>query len=185
MKKKNEAGTATKKRPIYKRIWFWLLVLIMIGGIGAIAGGSGNDSSENQADSKTEKQSESTADKSHKVGDEATVGKVSYKLNSVETTDERNEFEDTNPKNAVVAKYTVTNNSDEDVPVGTDLDVYGSDGKKLKSYAVSDNTLDSVASGKKADVEAAYGVDELGNIELHFSPLASFDDAVKFHTTVE
>lgn len=152
----------------------------------AMSGTDTSDSGENQADSQTAKAtSESKTPKFHKVGDEATVGKVTYKLNSVETTSERNEYEDANPKNVFIAKYTVTNNSDDEIPVGMDLDAYGPDGKKLESYAVSDNTMDAVASGKKADVEAAYGVDELGDIELHFSPLVSLKNAVKFQTTLE
>jgi hypothetical protein len=30
-----------KKKPIYKRIWFWIAVIVIVGTIAAVAGGGG------------------------------------------------------------------------------------------------------------------------------------------------
>lgn len=37
------------KKPIYKRVWFWLLVVVLLLGIGGAAGGSGGSSSDSTA----------------------------------------------------------------------------------------------------------------------------------------
>ena len=34
---------AKNKKPIYKRVWFWILVAVLVLGIGGAAGGSGGD----------------------------------------------------------------------------------------------------------------------------------------------
>jgi hypothetical protein len=33
-----------KKKPIYKRVWFWILALVLVGTIAAVAGGGGGTS---------------------------------------------------------------------------------------------------------------------------------------------
>ena len=37
------------KKPIYKRVWFWLLVVVLVLGIGGTAGGGGSDSGSSTA----------------------------------------------------------------------------------------------------------------------------------------
>lgn len=129
--------------------------------------------------------SQKAAPKYYKVGDSVKVGKVTYTLKSVEVTNERNEFEDNQPKNVIKVVYHVKNNSDKDLPIGTDLDAYGPDNTKLKSYPVDDTTLDAIAPGKEADVTTGFGTDKLGTFELQFSPFASTDKPAKFRVKVK
>ena len=142
-------------------------------------------SNKNSTPSSSATSSKKVAPKYYKVGDTVKVGKVTYTLKSVEVTDERNEFEDDQPKNVIKVVYHVKNNSDEELPIGADLNAYGPDNTKLKSYPVDDTTMDSVAAGKEADVTTGFGSDKLGTFELQFSPLVSTEKPVKFRVKVK
>lgn len=143
-----------------------------------------SDSSSSSNSSKVAKKK--AAPKFYKVGDTAKVGKVSYTLKSVETTTDRNEFEDSKPKNVIKVVYHVKNGSDDDLSIGADLNAYGPDNNKLKEYPISDSTLDSIAAGKEADVTTGFGTNKLGKFELQFSPIASFDSkTAKFKVDVK
>lgn len=176
-------------KPFYKKVWFWVLAVIIIAIIGGSLGESNNKnggekiSSQNQTETTKTTQSSSNAIEFYKIGDTVKVGDASYTLNSVELTDERNQFEDEQPANVVKINYTVKNESDSDIPVGADVEVYGSDDKKSESYA-NENTLGSVAPGKQMDVIAHFGLNQTGDIEIHFSPLVSFEKATIFKATV-
>lgn len=37
------------KKPIYKRVWFWILIAVLVLGIGGMAGGSGGSDTSNSA----------------------------------------------------------------------------------------------------------------------------------------
>lgn len=159
---------------------FTIGAAIMMSLSLAACGSSSNNTSSNKATT-----SKKVAPKYYKVGDTVRVGKVTYTLKSVEVTSERNEFADDQPKNVIKVVYHVKNNSDKELPIGADLDVYGPDNTKLKSYPINDTTVDSVAAGKEADVTTGFGTDKLGTFELQFSPLISTDKPVKFRVKVK
>ena len=46
---------AKVKKPFYKRVWFWILAIIIIGGIGSALGGGSDDSSTTEVATKTSK----------------------------------------------------------------------------------------------------------------------------------
>lgn len=142
-------------------------------------------SSNNSTSSSKTATSKKVAPKYYKVGNTVKVGKVTYTLKSVEATSERNEFADDQPKNVIKVVYHVKNNSDKDLPIGADLDAYGPDNTKLKSYPIDDTTMDSIAAGKEADVTTGFGSDKLGTFELQFSPLVSTEKPVKFRVKVK
>lgn len=141
--------------------------------------------SKNNSNSSNHTTSSKVSPKYHKLGDTVKVGKVTYTLKSVEITNERNEFEDSQPKYVIKVVYHVKNNSDKELPIGADLDAYGPDNTKLKSYPVNNTTLDSIAAGKEADVTTGFGTDKLGTFELQFSPLISTEKPVKFRVKVK
>lgn len=141
--------------------------------------------SRNNSNSNNHTTSTKVSPKYHKLGDTVKVGKVTYTLKSLEVTNERNEFEDNQPKYVIKVIYHVKNNSDKELPIGADLDAYGPDNNKLKSYPVNDTTLDSIAAGKEADVTTGFGSDKLGTFELQFSPLVSTEKPVKFRVKVK
>ena len=75
-----DGNVYVQKKPIYKKWWFWLLSVILIIGISsAIFGDESQNKGSNSAsiNKKDEK-------KTYKVGDEVTVGKMGYRINSVE-----------------------------------------------------------------------------------------------------
>ncbi|HCC93663.1 MAG TPA: phage immunity protein, partial [Flavobacteriaceae bacterium] len=119
----------------------------------------------------------------YSVGDTVKVGDAEYTLTGVELSDERNQFDETNPAEVVKISYTVKNNSDSDLPVGADVDVYGSDDKKAESYP-NENTMGSVAPGKQMDCVQHFGINGTGEIEIHFAPLISFEDAAIYKATI-
>lgn len=129
--------------------------------------------------------SKKVAPKYYKVGDTVKVGKVAYTLKLVEVTSERNEFADDQPKNVIKVVYHVKNNADKDLPIGADLNVYGPDNSKLKTYPIDNTTVDAIAPGKEADVTTGFGTDKLGMFELQFSPLMSIEKPVKFRVKVK
>lgn len=171
-----------EQQPFYKRGWFW--VLVVIAAIVFIFGVVSLKSNKTSTAKHPETAKKATP-KYYKVGDTVKVGKVTYTLKSVELTDERNEFEDSQPKYVVKVIYHVKNNSDKDIPIGTDMTAYGPNNNKLKGYPVSDITLDSVAAGKEADVTDGFGTDKLGTFELQFAPTISTEKPAKFKVKVK
>lgn len=160
-----------------------LATALVLGACSSETDGGSKKSSDAKT-SETAKSAEKKSDEFKKVGESGTAGKVTYTLKSITKTDERNEFEETQPANVIKIEYTVKNDSDEEIPAGMDLEVYDPDGKKLESYA-NDNTMDSVAAGKSIDAVQHFGTDKLGDFELQFSPLADFSgDVLKFKATV-
>lgn len=182
------------KKPFYKKIWFWIIIVVLVIGIGGALGGSDDnknggtkveaDGSSSEANTSLEDSTSTKEETSfYNVGDTVKVGDAEYTLTNVELTDERNEFDETNPNQVVKISYTVKNNSDSDLPVGTDVEVYGSDDKKAESYP-NDNTMGSVAPGKKMDCVQHFGINGTGEIEIHFAPLISFEDPAIYKATI-
>lgn len=190
--------TVKEKKPFYKRVWFWIVAIIALFIIGGALGGGDDDKNggtkvEATEDSKTEDTStedkdeekeEPEKDGAYKVGDSVKVGDVTYTLKNVSLTDERNEFADTEPANVIKIEYTVQNDSDDDIPIGADVEVYDASGKKMDSYP-NDNTMNSVAPGKSIDAVAHFGLDQTGDIEILFAPLISLEKAATFKVNIQ
>lgn len=160
-----------------------LISTIALIGIGTAACSNSDDSSKTASSHKVAKKK---APEFHKIGDTVKVGKVTYTLKSVTTTDYRNEFADSKPKNVIKVVYHVKNGTKKDLSIGMDLDVYGPTNDKLKEYPIEDSTLDAIAAGKSATVTTGYGTNKLGKFELQFKPLTDFDaKAAKFKVNVK
>lgn len=164
-------------------------IIAALGAVSAIALFATACSTDNTGNGGTKVEKSSYSKKSevkyYKLGETVKVGDVEYTLKSVEKTDERNEFEDSKPANVIKVVYHVKNDGKEDLPIGTDLDAYGPENNKLKSYPISNTTVDSIAPGKESDVTTGFGTDKLGDFELQFRPLASFDKSAKFKVNVQ
>ncbi|EOT42631.1 DUF4352 domain-containing protein [Enterococcus dispar] len=127
-----------EKKPFYKKVWFWILVVIVVAGIGG-ALGSGNDennavkeanSSSNVADSNKQETKESTKaneapkeEKVYKIGDKVPVGTVEYVINSKEVKDQvGGEYTAQNAKaKYLVLDVTITNNGDKAITIADDF----------------------------------------------------------------
>lgn len=106
------------------------------------------------------------------------VDGIKFTLKYVSTTEERNEFDDTDSPVVVKIEYEVENGTDEEITVGGNLEVYDSAGNKGELYPL-DNTMDTLQPGKKLNDVAHFGV-ESGPIEIYFQPLLSFDNPAVF-----
>lgn len=142
---------------------------------------TGTSESENKVEEQAEEESEEN--KSFGIGDTAEVDGVKFTLKSVTTTDERNEFADTEPTTVVKVEYEIENVSDEEIPVGGDLQAYDGTGNQVESYPL-DNTMGSLQPGKKIQGVEHFGIEE-GPIEIYFAPLVSFEDPAIFTADVQ
>lgn len=99
------------KKPFYKRIWFWFLVVVVVIIIGSVSG-NGDDSTKS-----VQNESKKEVVKTYKVGDSFKIGKIQYKINSVEVKKEVGpSVLSTAAKDTfVVVNATVTNLSDEKI----------------------------------------------------------------------
>ena len=117
------------------------------------------------------------------IGDTAEVEGIKFTLKNVSLTDERNEYAETQPAKVVRIEYEIENNTEDEIPVGGDLEVYDNTGNKVESYPL-DNTLGSLQPGKKMQGVEHFGISE-GPIEIYFQPLLSFEKPVIFKADVE
>lgn len=147
---------------------------------------SNNSSQGGSKVTSSSKKAEKPKIKYYKKGETVKVGKVEYTIKSAVVTSERNEFENSKPKNVIKVTYHVKNDGKKDLSIGGDIDAYGPDNTKLKSYPVSDTTLDAIAPGKEADVIEGFGSKKLGNFEFQLRPFGDFESkSAKFKVNIK
>lgn len=172
-----------------------LLMLTLIFSLALVACDEGttntsNDNSEemDKTDENTEDVVENEDDSEEKrtltVGDTVELDGVKFTLKSVTTTDERNEFEESDPTAVIKIEYELENLSDEEIPYGAEITVYDAEGNQMEIYPL-DNSMGSLAPGKKVQGVEHHGVEAVGTIEIHFAPLLSFEDAAVFEVEIE
>ena len=150
----------------------------------ALAACGDTDSTGSTNGDKDKKQTEEKSEeKKLGIGDTAEVGNVKFTLKKVSLTDERNEFADQNPKMVVKIEYEIENGTDEEIPIGGDLEVYDATGNKMESYPL-DKTLGSLKPGKKIQGVEHFGIEE-SPIEIYFQPMFSFDEPAVFEVDVK
>lgn len=81
----NEVKTKDKKRPIYKKWWFWVILIVAFAIIiGSVIGGTSKSNSQNPSSNKEPtKDPETTADY---IGDKVTSGSVEFTVTNVYDT---------------------------------------------------------------------------------------------------
>ena len=112
--------------------------------------------------------------KTYGIGDKITFeGKAEYTITNVEWTEERNQFEQSNPEKVLKVTYNVTNLSDKDAVVGMGMDWYVG-GKKMETYANS-NTTETISAGRSYEGAVQhFGVNGSGSKELEIKPFMDF-----------
>ena len=156
-----------------KGILVGLLTVAALGSLAACSSQSASKSDSASTGVKTE-QSSSTAKSSDKktyaIGDKITFeGKVEFTITGVEWTDERNQFEKSQPEKVLKVTYNLTNLSDEDYPIVGDVDLYVG-GKKMDSYP-NGGTMGSVSAGRTYEGAVSYfAVNGSGAKELEVEP---------------
>lgn len=201
----------SEKKKFYKKPVFWIIVVVIVAIVGIAAhkikqeqearearalvsslvkeDNSKDDDDDyddyDDVDDDVDDDDSDSDETYHKVGESAKVDGVTYTLKSVELTDERNEFEDKQPKYIVKVIYHIKNETGDEITIGNDSDVYDPDDTKLEEYAIDGTGLDSLADGKEEDVTVGYSADKLGTFELQFCPSGDDADPAKFTADVQ
>lgn len=150
-------GKDKVKKPFYKKVWFWVLVVIVIA-IGGIGGSGSDDSSKDskssssssevsQVESAKSSESSSSEKATYGIGQDVAVGKLTYKVNSVTTdTNVGGQF-GVNAKGVfMIVNISITNND-------------------TKAASISDGSLKIKSNGAeyKADSSAGIYANDAGN----------------------
>lgn len=194
-----------KGKPFYKRVWFWILVVIVIAVLGNLATGKGSDNSSSEdsdsssqtskvADSKESKEissssssSEKTekAEKAYKVGDKVTVGDMEYTVNklSVTKTVGPTDFPTTAKGTFLVVNLTVKNIGKKSVIVDSSFFKLLDNGKEFSADSSGSMTANQDDTGNISNSfflqELNPGVELSGNIAFDVS-----EDQANSQTTV-
>lgn len=172
---------AKNKKPIYKRVWFWLLIVLVIIII-AVAAGSGDEPKKVDNSNTTKKTEKKTSkDAKFTVGDTADFDGVKVTLNSTVVSNGEEYSEPDSGKYFLGAIFTIVNDSDEDIDVSSELNFEAyCDGKSMNSDLMGldapewdgyDQLDGDVASGKRMAGVMAYQVPkDFKKIEIRFQP---------------
>ena len=155
-----------------KKILLFTITLMLILSLAA-CGSSPQDSTDSS--SETNDNSENTTveaeeEKVYGIGDTWTVdGQWNFTIDSVEPTDERNEFEDSEPAQVVVISYNYENIGYEDsdgIMEGLFIEpdsAIDSDGNMCKTYPVEVEYAQETPVGAKCAASVAFGLKKEGS----------------------
>lgn len=195
------APKAKAKKPIYARVWFWIIVvfiaIIVIAAASGNSGTSGKPTKETQAQTSDSANSASGADNQESkqtltfgVGETAVFEKFKITAKSISESKGETFYKPESGNVFVGVKFTIENTSDEDITISTLLlfDAYVDDEKCDYSFtancAFDEGTLDGTLSpGKK--MTGYYAVEipsDWSQLELQVSSewLASSSNAAIF-----
>jgi Domain of unknown function (DUF4352) len=193
---------AEKKKPIYKRWWFWVIAVIIVAGVvGSIEDGG---ESENQA-TKSTKEAVASADES---ADNTEEEKQAEEEDKVNTVGDAVEIDDgamltltsakyTNAKEYVPAEngkvlaieFELVNNGEDRVYFGAEeLSISTPDGTQYDQYFGGDNVFinENVNAGKKITDVVYFDVPEAETYEIIYTPNFSLDNkTISFEVSPE
>lgn len=185
-KNKDDNGHVyVEKKPFYKRVWFWLVVVVLVVIVAAGMGGSGSsDSSDKSASSSSS--SATPLDKVYKVGQTASYKGYKIKVNSVSYSS-GNEYEQPDSgKQYVIVNVTITNNTDESQdynPYDFKLNADGNNTDLDEIYTDVDNTLNAGSLDKGASVTGnmvGQASTSVSKLQLQYQTSVWNDKTVKF-----
>lgn len=159
--------TYVQKKPFYKRVWFWVLAVIVVIIFGSMSGSGdkakkvSDDSAKKVSDSSTNKSESSSSvapatNTTFKVGETAEYKGVQFKVNKVDFTNGDPDVDtlDTG-KQYVVVNITIMNNADEKYdynPLDFKLDDNGNQTDMSEFTTSVQNELHSGTLAKGASV---------------------------------
>ena len=137
-----QAPQPKPKKPIYKRVWFWLLVIVaLLLAFGAMGGG--DDGSDAKTDTAASSEAKST-DKAAKKADE----KKAEDAKPTERLVLEKGYKFTTDDFSPMVKGTVTNNSDKPVKVAVMITFNAYDDSGANVGTCTDSTESIDANGK-------------------------------------
>ncbi|RDG18008.1 DUF4352 domain-containing protein [Leuconostoc pseudomesenteroides] len=162
----DDGKTYVQKKPFYKRVWFWILAIIVIAVIGGAMGGSNEGDTAKKVDSSSDaakkvsnsgsKTESSAKQTTFKVGETAEYKGVQFKVNKVDYTNGDGDIDSPDSgKQYVVVNITITNNSDDKIdynPFDYKLDDNGNQTDFDSTVSTVDSELNSGTLAKGASV---------------------------------
>ncbi|UTH12210.1 DUF4352 domain-containing protein [Macrococcoides canis] len=121
-----------------------------------------------------------------KLGDTKKIDDVTFTVNDVKVTDERNEFNDVKAEKVITIFTTVKSDAKEDYVAGQEADVYVN-GKKSEAYPLGTDKTETISTGRTADVAQSFAVPkDAKEIEIEIKPLFSIgNDKALYKVTIE
>ncbi|HFD6486638.1 TPA: DUF4352 domain-containing protein [Enterococcus faecium] len=141
------------KKPFYKKVWFWVLIVLLFFGIGgALSGGENKDSAtatSTSTNKETTKETTAKEEKTYKIGDDVAVGKMEYKVNSVEVVKQVGpSVFPTNAKDTfLVVDLSVKNAGDKAVTVDSSFFKLKADGKTFEADSAASMSANQDENG--------------------------------------
>jgi Domain of unknown function (DUF4352) len=187
---------AEKKKPIYKRWWFWVIAVIIVAGVaGSFEDG---DESENQA-TKSTKEAVASVDESaddaeeenkvNTVGDAVEIDDgAMLTLTSAKYTNAKEYVPAENGK-VLAIEFELVNNGEDRVYFGAEeLSISTPDGTQYDQYFGGDNVFinENVNAGKKITGVVYFDVPEAETYEIIYTPNFSLDNkTISFEVSPE
>lgn len=158
-----------------KKITLLSLTLLSIVGLSACS----TDNISNSTKKTAESSQTSSPAADFKVGDTLTFDKeAEITVTGVDFTEERNQFANSNPDRVMQVTYNVKNLSNNDLVLGSDIELYVN-GKKMETYP-NEMTVDTISSGRSYEgAKINFAVTESGDMELEVKPSFSFTSKAK------
>lgn len=184
-KVKNQNGnTYVQKKPFYKRVWFWVLAIILLfGGISAMSGGSSDSSSS----SSSSKASSDPFSKVFKVGQTASYKGYQVKVNKVSYNSGDDIDQPDSGKQYIVVNVTITNKTDDSQDYNPLDFKLNANGNSTDLDEVGDTNVDNRLESGKLDKGASVTGNLVGQVDpntsklqLQYKPSFWNDQTVKF-----
>lgn len=160
-------NSQNNKKPWYKRFWVWVLIIIVIGGIGSAAGGNKSDTPTSTTGDSAVSETKAAADTKTEfaVGETASFDDKSITITDVQRNyDTGNQFaQPESGKEFVLVTVEIANNSKSSMDFNTfEFKLQDSNGVQLNESftALSEGKLNSgsLAPGGKVTGKLAYEV---------------------------
>lgn len=179
-----------EKKPFYKRVWFWILAVIVVFAVaGGALGGNDEKASTDNAAKKVDSSSKSETtestdplDQDFKVGDVVSYKGYEIKVNNVQYNDGTEYNKPKEGQQFVIVNVTITNNTDEKQtynPFDYKLNADGN-ATDLMSYLPDVDTLNSGELDPKASVTGNLvgEANTSGNLKLQYKASYWNDETV-------
>ncbi|KKC16775.1 DUF4352 domain-containing protein [Streptococcus dysgalactiae] len=112
----------------------------------------------------------------YKIGDKLTFNNgLEITVTNAEFTDERNEFDETNPEKVLKVTYNVVNNTDKEYLVSSEMELYVGN-KKMETYPIT-STTETLSPGRSYEnAVTGFGVNGNEKMELEVKPTFSMSN---------
>ncbi|KRM13297.1 DUF4352 domain-containing protein [Paucilactobacillus suebicus] len=186
--KGEDGNTYVQKKPFYKRVWFWILiVLVLIFAISGINGGDTTSSSSSKSSSSSSSKKTNPLSKVYNVGQTASYKGYEVKVNSVNFSQGDDIDTPDSGKQYVIANVTITNKTDDSQDYNQydfQLNADGNNTDFDEITSSTDNLLSSGSLDKNASVTGnLVGQASKNSTKLQLQYKTSFwnDKTVKFN----